>query len=223
MEMWGADTDQLDALARDLTAAAASLETISRSVGGRIGSTPWAGRDATMFRDDWQHRHAAALRAARETMRAAAAAVTAHAGDQRKASEASGGGAHHDPSTASRILSGVRTGAGVVGDVAEGVQFGANVVAAGAGTVAVVGTLTGNPIALVAAPIAAGAAGVSEVSGLVSIVGHGIENPDDPELAEQVVVQATTGGLIGPTGVAAADAATDGAKGLVTDVLTKMG
>jgi hypothetical protein len=209
--MWGADVEQLNALARDLTAAAASLESISRTVGGRMGSVPWAGRDATMFRDDWQRGHSAALRAAGESMRSAASAVQAHANDQRKASEASGGGAERGPSAWRQI----RDAAGTVGDVAVWVQLGANGVMVGAGAATMVGFLP-------AAPVAGGAAVVSEVSGLVSITGHWIDDPNDPELAEDVVVQGTTGGLVGPKGVDAAEAMFDGTKGLITEGLGRL-
>jgi hypothetical protein len=208
MEMWGADVEQLDALARDLTAAAASLESIGRTIGGRMGSVPWAGRDATMFRDDWQSRHAAALHAARETMQAAAAAVKAHSNDQRKASEASGGGAQHDPSTWRQI----RDAAGTVGDVAEWVQLGANGVMVGAGAATMVGFLP-------AAPVAGGAAVVSEVSGLVSLTGHWIDDPNDPEVAEDAILQSSG---VSPKSVDAVDAMYDGGKGIITEVLTKL-
>jgi hypothetical protein len=211
MEMWGADVERLDALARDLTAAAASLESIGRTVGGRMGSVPWAGRDASTFRDDWQSRHAAALRAAGETMRSAASALQAHAKEQRKASEASGGGARHDPSTWRQI----RNAAGTVGEAAGWVQVGANVVMVGAGAATMAGFLP-------AAPFAGGAAVVSEVSGLVSTTGQWIDDPNDPELAEDMVLQGTTGGLVGPKGVDAAEAMFDGTKGLITKGLTKL-
>jgi hypothetical protein len=192
--MWGADVDQLDTLARDLSAAAASLESISRSLGGRIGAVPWLGRDAGAFRDDWQSRHAGALRVVREAVHAAAATVQANADQQRQASAAgsSGGG---DRST-------FRSVAGWIGDQAEDVETLANGAAVGAGAVAVAGLLMppgANVIDVVGAgAFAAGAATVADVAGIVSIVGHGIEDPGDEGLMKDVVMQVATAGVPGP-------------------------
>ncbi|PRX16608.1 hypothetical protein CLV67_119189 [Actinoplanes italicus] len=205
--MWGADVERLEALARDLTAAAASLESIGRTVGGRMVSVQWAGRDAGMFRDDWQSRHSAALRAAGETMRSAASTVQAHARDQRKSSEAAGGGAPQDPSTWRQI----RDAAGTVGDVAEWVQLGANVVMVGAGAATMAGFVP-------ALPIAGGAAVVSEASGLVSMTGKWIDDPNDPEIAEDAILQSSG---VSPKSVDAVDAMLDGTKGLITEVFPK--
>lgn len=53
-DMWGADADELDALARQMRNAAARLEVLSREVNARLVGSPWNGADAEQFRQQWQ-------------------------------------------------------------------------------------------------------------------------------------------------------------------------
>jgi hypothetical protein len=60
--------------------------------------------------------------------------------------------------------------------------------------------------------------GTDEVSGMVSMTGHWIADPDDPGLGEQVNTEMATGGLAGPDGVDSVEGFYRGAEGVVGDV-----
>lgn len=222
-QMWGADVDQLDALSRDCTAAADELEASATRLAGRIAAVPWSGRDATSFRHDWQARYASALRSAGQALRAAASTVATNATEQRQASQASPGPTAGHRSTASRIVHDARAGAGWVGDAAEQVQVMADGAAAGAGAVALAGTVMPPGIDVIdfvgAGSFAVAAAGVAETAGIVSLAGHTINDPTDPKVAEQFVTEATTSGLTGPEGIDAVSGAFDGAKDIIEELM----
>jgi uncharacterized protein YukE len=221
-QMVGADVEQLDALARDLRAAADQLESLTRSLGGRITAAPWSGRDATAFRHEWQGRHAAAVRSAQEALRAAAGVVTTNAAQQRQASQSAGGSGGGDPWTAGRVIHDVRSGAGKVGDVADTVQLMADSVAVGAGGVAAVGLFVpgiGWIDTAAAGTVAAGAAAVGEGAGWVSLAGHGIEDPTSPDFIEDAVVKSLTGGVVGKSGIDAVDGLVQGSGGVAEGLI----
>lgn len=226
--MWGADVDQLDALARDLNTAADRLESLTRLLGGRIGSVAWSGRDATSFRHDWPGRHAAGLRTVGEAMREAARTVTANAAEQRKASEASGGGSAGSPGwTAARVIKDIRQGAGKVGDGAEQVQFLADGAATGAGIVALAGVAMPPGVDVVdiagAGLFAEAAAGVGETAGWIGVAGHAIEDPTSPDVQQELITQATTGMIPIPEGVLPVTGAVKGAAGVTETLMDKLG
>ena len=90
-QMWGADADALDALARQMATAAAHLDTISRRISSQLAGSPWSGADADRFRANWSNRHRAGLRAAADSLVHADRMLTSSAADQRRASDHGGG------------------------------------------------------------------------------------------------------------------------------------
>ena len=138
-QVWGADVEQLDALARDLKAAAGSLESIARSLAGRISGTAWSGRDASSFRADWQGQHASALRSAGAAMHTAATQIarTRPSSGTPVRHRVAASGTHRPPRAGSCTTCGAVPGGSVTRP--ETVQMMADAAAAGAGAAAVAG------------------------------------------------------------------------------------
>jgi hypothetical protein len=91
--MVGMDTDQLDALARNIAHSADRIDAIRVTVGGRLHHTSWDGPDAHQARSDWDHRHAGALVRVAASLRERGGLLTAEAEAQRRASADDGGAA----------------------------------------------------------------------------------------------------------------------------------
>lgn len=90
--MIGADPDQLDDLARELSGAADRLVATHSALRGRLHTAPWSGSDAQAFRHDWDTTHHQAIGAAGRRLRDASVALTRQADEQRRASAAPGAG-----------------------------------------------------------------------------------------------------------------------------------
>ena len=90
-QMWGADADALEGLARQMASASAHLDMISRRLSAQLASSPWSGADADRFRASWSNRHRAGLRSAAEFLGHADRSLKASAADQRRASDHGGG------------------------------------------------------------------------------------------------------------------------------------
>ena len=86
--MYGADAEELVALATLLTDSSAILEKSGRSLTGQLSAAPWEGADAARFRSDWSRSHSPALIAAAQNLAGAAAALRRNAAEQSDASSA---------------------------------------------------------------------------------------------------------------------------------------
>lgn len=92
--MWGADPDQLDALARDLDTAAQRLDRIMSRLTAQVARSPWRGGSADAFRADWHRLHRARLSSASHFLRDGETRLRRNADAQRDASASEGGGGH---------------------------------------------------------------------------------------------------------------------------------
>lgn len=90
---YGADVDELRRLGERLRGAADDLEASARLVSQWVTATPWDGRDADGFRDQWAGSHRAALSLAATGLRSAGQDLLRNAAGQADAS-AAGSGAH---------------------------------------------------------------------------------------------------------------------------------
>lgn len=88
----GADPDQLDALAQNLSENADSLDGFTAVVSGLLGECGWDGADSMEFRSDWDMSHAQAVATAAAVLRSMATNLVGQARDQRQASAATDGG-----------------------------------------------------------------------------------------------------------------------------------
>ncbi|MEI2818541.1 MAG: hypothetical protein V9E99_19110 [Microthrixaceae bacterium] len=91
MAMVGADADELDGIAWQLTSRANALADIGTQLGRQLHSAPWQGARADRFRSDWSRTHATAIRSASSFLRSAAMDLARNATEQRQASGADGG------------------------------------------------------------------------------------------------------------------------------------
>ena len=91
MTFYGADVDQLRALAKAADKAATLLSTKAASLQGQIMSAPWKGNDAENFRHDWTGRHRPSLDKVVESLRQNSRILLQHADEQEKASDRSTG------------------------------------------------------------------------------------------------------------------------------------
>jgi hypothetical protein len=87
--MYGANPDQLDALAGQFRSAATLLAAAEKQLSAKLVSSPWHGPKADRFRADWSRRHRRDLAAARQFLAAGETALRRNAQEQRSASQAS--------------------------------------------------------------------------------------------------------------------------------------
>lgn len=101
---YGADVEQLRALAARLEQGAQGLDDAARSLGQQVmTATAWQGRDADGFRSEWGGSHRSRITAAAGGLRQAAQAVRRNADEQDGASRAGGGAAGGTVPRASRL------------------------------------------------------------------------------------------------------------------------
>ena len=86
MAQLGADVEALDQLARRFEEEAQKIEQTVSIISGQLNNTWWQGTDAERFRSDWETTHTSTLRQVAEQMKAAGAASTAQANQQRQTS-----------------------------------------------------------------------------------------------------------------------------------------
>lgn len=98
-QTWGADSDDLDSLARDFGVTAQRLDRILRNLSAGLATTPWQGPAANRFRADWNKVHRARLTNASHFLRDGEVRLHRNADTQRHASSAEGGAGHatHGP------------------------------------------------------------------------------------------------------------------------------
>lgn len=87
--MWGADTEALETMAKQLLQAAEVLGTIQRSTRAGLHASPWSGPDAETFRSSWDRSHGPRLGDASQFLREAAERLALNASQQQAASSAS--------------------------------------------------------------------------------------------------------------------------------------
>lgn len=91
MTFYGADVDQLRALAKAADKAANLLSTKAASLQGQIMAAPWKGQDAERFKQDWTGSHRPSLNKVVESLRQNSKTLMKHADEQEKASDRSTG------------------------------------------------------------------------------------------------------------------------------------
>jgi uncharacterized protein YukE len=98
-QTWGADSDDLDSLARDFGVTAQRLDRILRDLSVGLANAPWQGPAANRFRADWNKVHRARLSSASHFLRDGETRLRRNADAQRHASAAEGGAGHgaYDP------------------------------------------------------------------------------------------------------------------------------
>ena len=86
-QLYGADVEQLDALAKQLDLAAEHLLSVKTNLMTRVVRNDlWIGPRADGFRSDWSAHHAPAISLAAGLLNSTALSVRANAGEQRRAS-----------------------------------------------------------------------------------------------------------------------------------------
>ncbi len=86
--MWGADSDALDTLARDMQNASDRLDSISRQLTARLMSSAWDGGDADRFRAEWNQKYRGQLRSSVQFLRQSQVHLSSSGAQQRAASAA---------------------------------------------------------------------------------------------------------------------------------------
>lgn len=89
--LYGADIEQLRALATVFESKSNDLSSTLDRIGGAVDEIPWFGPSAEMFRDEWTSGHAPALRDAVNSLLAGAEALTGNADEQEETSDSTGG------------------------------------------------------------------------------------------------------------------------------------
>lgn len=90
---WGADADQLRALAKDFDQKATQLSGMASTLTASInGAGAWSGPDAALFKQDWNSTYRVSLSSANQALVAAASALVKNADQQEQASAVDGGG-----------------------------------------------------------------------------------------------------------------------------------
>jgi hypothetical protein len=92
MAVYGADVEQLRALAKIFTDAGQRLTTATSTVTAQVQSSPWRGPDAEQFRSNWAGRYSAQLAVAARLLDQNATALIKNADDQELASTDDGSG-----------------------------------------------------------------------------------------------------------------------------------
>ncbi|HEV7184707.1 MAG TPA: hypothetical protein VGN33_09430 [Leifsonia sp.] len=90
MAMFGANVDELNALAIAMDQAAVQLLTTRQSVGAKVQQTSWTGPDADRFRSDWSASNNSRLASAARLLNDAASSLRNNAAEQTQASAAAG-------------------------------------------------------------------------------------------------------------------------------------
>lgn len=91
-QMIGADPAQLDAFGGRMDSAADQLDRIRTTISSLLANSHWVGRDADVFRNDWQLHLAGRLTGVAGSARHAAVTIRTQAEQQRLASQAGGPG-----------------------------------------------------------------------------------------------------------------------------------
>jgi len=90
--MTGADADELDRAAGELRQSAQQVGRIRTTVRSQVHSTPWHGRSADRFRQQWDSTYTRSMLDAEHFLREATTTLQLNAEQQRRASGAGGGG-----------------------------------------------------------------------------------------------------------------------------------
>lgn len=83
---YGADIDQLRALAKTMSRHSEKMSTLSLELGQLISSAPWDGRDAVMFRAAWESEHRPMLKLISGELQSQANELSRNADEQDKTS-----------------------------------------------------------------------------------------------------------------------------------------
>ncbi|GAB3169360.1 hypothetical protein GCM10027059_34090 [Myceligenerans halotolerans] len=91
-ELWGADLEQLRALAGTMRERAQALETARAQVDGALAGLQWFGQDAEGFRAEWSDLHRPNLSTAIDSLSQARETLEQNADDQESTSDDDGAG-----------------------------------------------------------------------------------------------------------------------------------
>ena len=95
--LWGADVEQLRALAQQFNKTADLLQHQSTQLSSQINNNPaWKGADAQRFRSDWNSNHRTLLQQTVSRLKQESKVLLQNADEQEKASTAGAGGAGAD-------------------------------------------------------------------------------------------------------------------------------
>lgn len=82
----GADVEALDQLAKAFSTEAGKVKQSISTIGGKLGSAWWSGKDADKFRSEWESHYKKDLSRVAQALEDAAAKVKKEAQQQRVAS-----------------------------------------------------------------------------------------------------------------------------------------
>ncbi|MGC0369912.1 WXG100 family type VII secretion target [Microbacterium sp. SLBN-111] len=105
MGMYGADVEQLRALARSFDSAATRLDQNRMTVGNAIRIQAWVGPVAVRFRAEWDSAHSVKVAQAAAGLRDAASALRRNADDQDHTSRSDAGSVQTVPAPIGRVPS----------------------------------------------------------------------------------------------------------------------
>ncbi|UVJ39218.1 hypothetical protein [Arthrobacter sp. CJ23] len=108
MTFYGADVNQLRALAKAADKAATLLSNNASSLQGQIMAAPWKGNDGENFRQDWTSRHHPGIERVVASLRENSRVLLRHAEEQENASSASTGGSR--PSVLDKLTGKIGSG-----------------------------------------------------------------------------------------------------------------
>ena len=91
MPMYGADSDQLDELARRFESSSVLIRDAAQRLTSQLATSPWQGQKADAFRADWGHRHRRDLVTVFAALSVARDALRRNAAEQRAVSAAERG------------------------------------------------------------------------------------------------------------------------------------
>ncbi|MDQ1124718.1 WXG100 family type VII secretion target [Microbacterium trichothecenolyticum] len=119
--MYGADVEQLRALARSFDAAANKLDHDRMTVGNAIRINAWVGPVAVRFRAEWDSAHSAKVAGAARRLHAAAQSLRKNADDQERTSQANGA----NPGGGTKLPPGALNPAEMFRPLLAGIRMGA--------------------------------------------------------------------------------------------------
>lgn len=82
----GMNTDEVRALASQLSQKAGEIDTIKNQLSAKLQGTSWVGQDATQFRSDWDSSHVPVINRVVEALQTASQTATRNASAQDQTS-----------------------------------------------------------------------------------------------------------------------------------------
>ncbi len=86
MALYGQDIEQVQALAKQLTAKASDIEGVISQLSSAVNGVQWMGPDAERFKSDWSGTHVPQLKQVVSALQSASQAASRNAQEQQRAS-----------------------------------------------------------------------------------------------------------------------------------------